>query len=416
MKGILRTPWAVLTSRATVPVVMGVFLAVYIVLAFFTDETLVALIALTGHNPFLIALFAVIPASAGARLAADLLAHLARRRALKHADPAGAAHDETVRVASSADPSALLKGRLEEAGYRTLSRDGGLAAWRGASLFPARMLYRAAMLLLFAGILISLSSRSSLRSTVIEGEPITEPGSGRVERIALEEGTGAILAKRLDIVVAGENGARETFGLYPPSRYRGAFVYPRYLGLGLLLRFEAPDLNPSFEEFCPLNISRPGKEASQPIPGSPYRILFTLASPGDDSDPYVTGKLQFLFKLVKDKEVVLTGSLPAGGEFARDGYRLQIPDARRVVITDFIRDYGVTLIWTASLLFSGALLIWLPIRLAWPRREMIFRREGAEVVGASLAEGGGRRHAEVFQEALDLLENGHLQGKLPKEG
>ena len=417
MKRLLHAILAVLTSRATAPVVMGLFLLVYIGIAFFTDETLVALIALTGKNFFLIALFALLPLNTAGRMVAETLRYLGRRRALgSAAAPPSGLFDEAVELPVSADPT-RLEERLRGAGYRTRSSQGALSALRGFNTFPARLLYLAATFCLFAGILISLTMRTSLRSTVIEGETILpDPGSAMVERIVLSESKGKILAKNLEIELSGaEPGDRSRiYGLYPPSRYQGAFLYPRYLGVGILLRFSAPDLFPAFEEFCILNISRPGKEATQPIAGSPYRIVFSLASPEDGSDPYATGRMVFLFKLLRDKEVVLNGSAPVGGEFSKDGYRFQFPDARRVVITDLIRDYGVTLIWAAFAVYLAALLLWLPVRLFLPRREMFFRAGGDSTVGYSRAEGGRRRHAGVFQEALDLLETGHAKEVLHK--
>jgi hypothetical protein len=416
VKRLLSGIWAFLSWRLTPPLVMSLFLLLYIGIAFFTDETLVALIALTGKNPFLIALFALLPLSSAARIMVEARTFLGRRRSLASAQAAAPGlFDETVTLDSGADPAAL-DARLRQEGYRTRSAAGSLSAWRGFSRFPARMLYLAGTFCLFAGILISLSTRTSLRSTVIEGDTLLDSPDARVERIALEESTGAILAKRLEIVVS-RPGSTKVFGLYPPSRFEGAFVYPRYLGLGLLVRFSAPDLPSAFEQFCPLNLSRTGKEANQPIPGSPYRIVFSLADPGDGTDPYLTGKMQFLFKLLKEKEVVASGSVPPGGEFAKDGYLLQVPDARRVVITDFIRDYGVTLIWIAFLLIGAAACLWLPVQLFLPRRELFFQRCDGRVVGCSRAEGQARRHAGVFQEALDLLESGQrpLPDPPPKE-
>jgi hypothetical protein len=107
---------------------------------------------------------------------------------------------------------------------------------------------------------------------------------------------------------------------------------------------------------------------------------------------------------LKGKEVIFTGSAPAGGEFARDGYRLAFPDSRRLVITDFIRDYGVFLIWTAAILFSLAVALFLPLRCFLPRREMLFLNKTGGIRAFSRAEGRRRMHAGVFHEALDALE------------
>jgi hypothetical protein len=75
-----------------------------------------------------------------------------------------------------------------------------------------------------------------------------------------------------------------------------------------------------------------------------------------------------------------------------------------MVITDFVSDYGVFLIWAASILLAIALSVWLPLRLLFPRREMLFRSEADIVRAFSRAEGGERKHAGAFHEALDLLE------------
>jgi hypothetical protein len=117
----------------------------------------------------------------------------------------------------------------------------------------------------------------------------------------------------------------------------------------------------------------------------------------------MTGNVTLQFKLLKGKELLFTGSAPPGGEFARDGYRLSFPEIRRLVITDYIGDYGVFFIWAASLLLVAAVIIWLPIRAFFPRQEMLFRLAPDGSTASSRAEGGARRHAGVFHEALDLV-------------
>ena len=157
--------------------------------------------------------------------------------------------------------------------------------------------------------------------------------------------------------------------MYPPSLYGGSFVYPRYLGLALLLRFSAPDMPTVYETHSFLNSYPPGKEDSVTIPGSPYRIVFSIPEPDAGSDRYIsymTGSVTLQFKLLKGKEVLFTGSAPAGGEFVRDGYRLALPDVRRMVVTDFIGDYGVLFIWAAALFFVAAGCLWLPVRVSSP--------------------------------------------------
>jgi hypothetical protein len=132
--------------------------------------------------------------------------------------------------------------------------------------------------------------------------------------------------------------------------------------------------------------------------------MLSLADPGDGSDPFVTGRMTFRFKLLKGKDVLFTGNVPGGSEFARDGYRLAFPDFRRMVITDFIQDYGVLFIWAAMILLGVALIFWLPVRLLFPRREMLFIKQGTDMIRAcSRAEGKERVHGGVFNEVLDLF-------------
>jgi hypothetical protein len=182
------------------------------------------------------------------------------------------------------------------------------------------------------------------------------------------------------------------------------FVYPRYLGIALFYRFLAPDLPGGYEKSEVLPLYPPGKEASTVITGSPYRITLSMVKPDDGSDPYITGRMDFLFKLLKGNDVLFSGNITRGGEFVRNGYMLAFPDCRRMVITDFVRDNGVLLIWAAALLCVIAISIWLPIRLFFSRHEMLFKSEQDMIRACSRIEGGERKHAGVFHEALDLLE------------
>jgi hypothetical protein len=75
-----------------------------------------------------------------------------------------------------------------------------------------------------------------------------------------------------------------------------------------------------------------------------------------------------------------------------------------MVLTDFIQDYGVSLIWGAFLCFLAAGCFWVPIRLFLPRREMLFVPTPDAIHAYSRAEGGRRRHGGLFHEALDFLE------------
>jgi hypothetical protein len=151
----------------------------------------------------------------------------------------------------------------------------------------------------------------------------------------------------------------------------------------------------------------PGKEENVVIPGSPYRVVFSIPEPDSGSErygAYMSGNVTFRFKLLKDKDVLFTGTVPAGGEFARDGFRLALPDVRRLVVTDFIKDNGVLFIWWAGLFFCAAAALWLPVRAFFPRREMLFLFGQDGTVAGSSAEGRTRKHAGVFHEMLDMID------------
>jgi hypothetical protein len=408
VKRLLHAIRTVISSRALSPLVIGFFLLLYIGIAFFTNDTLTALMEFTRSSVFLTAILALLPLNSAARIVTETGSYFRRRRVLAGdaVEVPPGLFDEMVEIAAS-PAIAALESRLATEGYKSRRSENALAAWRGGSIFSARILYLIGAFCLFAGILISLTGRTSFRNAVIEGEPFfTSAGGGTVERIVLGDSSGPILSKSLSIEVAPSNSGagRRSFGLYPPSLYGGAFVYPRYLGIALFLRFSAPDLPAGFEKHTVLSIYPPGKEASLEIPDSPYRIVLGMAEPDDGSDPYITGRMVFLFKLVKGKEVLFTGSVPAGGEFVRDGYLLAFPDSRRLVITDFIQDYGVLLIWTAAVLLVAAGCIWLPVRFLSPRREMLFSFRPDKVHAFSRAEGKRRRHEGIFHETLDFLE------------
>lgn len=412
MKHLFRVLFAAGSSRAVPPIVIGFFFLLYVGIAFFTDETLITLMAFTRKSSILAGILAVIPLSLALRIVRETLRHRAMRRVLtgKSTDGMPELFDETVELpASPLTPE--LESRLAAAGYKTQRSENVLAAWCGTSIFPARILFLTATFCLFTGILISITTRTAQRRMVVEGAPLPMPNGvgGSVERIILANSSGPILSRTLDIEVAPSSSGygRRAFGIYPPSLYGGAFVYPRYLGLALVLRFSAPDMPTGFEKICFLNCYPPGKEASEAIPGSPYRIVFSIPEPDTGSDRYISfmsGNVSLQFKLLKDKEVVFTGSAPPGGEFVRDGYRLSFPDVRRLVVTDFIGDYGVLFIWWAALFFGAAGAVWLPIRALLPRREILFRFDQGVATACSFAEGGARKHAGVFHEMLDMIE------------
>jgi hypothetical protein len=408
VKRTLAALWAALSSRALAPLVIGFFFALYIGIAFFTDETLTVLIALTSRNRFLAAVLGLLPLNFACRIVVEATGYLKRRRALSRVavalDPA--LYDETVELAASPDFAGLPE-RLSAAGYRTRRSGEFLAAWRGISLSPARLVFLATACCLFAGILVSLVGRTVTRQPVIEGELFPSPtgNGGLVQRIVFQKAFGYFLAKDLTMEVAGSGPGDSTkeLGVYPPNLVGGAFVYPRYLGVALNCKFTAPDLPGGFEHSDIFAIYPPGKEAQLLVKDSPYKITLSLDKPQDGSDPYMTGQLVLHFKLVKGSDLLLEGNVPKGGEFAKDGFRLVIPEARRMVLTDFVVDYGVLLIWGAGLLLLVAVFVWLPVRLFFPRREMLFQGGGGTVRACSHAEGRAREHAGVFHEVLDVL-------------
>lgn len=409
MNRFARILWTLLASRAVTPMVIGIFLVLYIIIAFFTEETLITLMELTRRSMILAAVLALLPANSICRIAAETVAAARKRRCLNVASSGVAPEmfDEQAEVAASL-PLAEVEARLQATGYRT--RHAGsqqLAAWRGVSAFPARVLFLVGTFCLFSGILISLVSRTVTRGAAIEGEAVSwrSGTEGLVERIRFSNASGPILAKDLNIEVVfpGGAGERRSFGLYPPSLLDGKFVYPRYLGVALHFRFFAPDLPGGYEKFASLSIYPPGKEASVEVPGAPYRLILSLAKSDDGTDPYMTGRMVFPFKLMKGKDVLYSGSVAAGGEFVKDGYRLVCSDVRRMVLTDFIGDYGVYLVLVAFIVFILSAGVFLPLRIFLPRREMLFVGGQDGVVAYSRAEGRRRRHNSVFHEALDFI-------------
>lgn len=410
MKSMLRTALDVLASRLIVPLVMGIFLLVYIGIAFITEDALIALMELTRRNALLIFLLALLPISSIARIITATHVFLRRRRAsvgeITDVDPGLFNESVELNDAGSFDE---VSAALCALGYKTRHAGDYLAAWRGVSLFPAHLLLRIATCCIFVGIFTSFVTRTSYREPVVEGTPIPGPlrNGGVVERIRLEKSAGPILSKHLIMEVApsGQRDARAAYGIYPPGVCQGSFVYPRYLGVALFVKLSVSDLQGGFEKHAILNLYPAGKEASVEIPGSAYRLVLSLAEPDDGSDPYVTGRMIFNVKLLKGSNIVFSGNIPGGGELAKDGYRIALPDFRRMVITDFIQDYGVYLVWLASILYFVAILYWLPIRLFFPRREILLVRRDARLLQAfSRAEGKELTHGGVFNNVLDLLD------------
>lgn len=410
MRRLLRAIWRGAASRAVPPAVIGGFSLLYVGIAFGSNEPLTTLMALTRGSVVLLVLLALIPLNSAARICRETGRFLARKKA--GAGSGGleltGLFDEEVRLPEGVCFSGEAE-RLATLGYATRRTENSLAAWRGIGLFPARLLFLLGSLCLFSGILLSLTTRVTHREAVVQGEPL--PGSGDlVRRIVLKEEPGLFLERSLDIEVALEQGGTRHFGLYPPSRHRGFFLYPRYLGIAPLVRFTAPDLPGGFERFVILSVYPPGKEDSAQIPGSPYRIFFQIA-PEPGPDPFISGRMTLQFRLLKGDEPVFSGSAPIGGEAGRDGYRLAFPEFSRVVITDFVQDPGVLPIWSAGMLLALAFAFWLPVRLWFPRQEMLFLKVPGGGAACSFAEGGRRAHAGRYHELLDLLQPGERRAE-----
>lgn len=466
MTGFWRKIRAAAVSRSVAPGVVGFFLLLYVGIAFGSNEPLTALMALARGNAFLLLLLALVPLNLAARLADESRAQLRRRRALagKPCDGAAQLFDDAVllsqethfaevpletpagssgyfhplwlnsppgplpparteaprqaappREGGSAIPADPGRGFAEQAqrlasrGYATRATADSLAAWRGVTSFPARLLFLLGGISLFAGILLSLSTRVTQRAPVVEGEPL--PGSGDVvRRIVLKDEPGLLLERSLEIFVAPEGGGERSFGPYPPARHRGRFLYPRYLGVAPLVRLTAPGVSGGFEQYAVLSIYPPGKEDTVRIPDTPYRIIFQMA-PALAEDPFITGRIQLQFRVLKEEEQVFAGSAPVGGEASGNGYSVAFPACRRMVVADFVRDAGVPLIWSAAFFFALALCYWLPVRLWFPRRELLVSRGETGVIACSRAEGRRRAHAGSFHELLDMLHPDKEKGR-----
>src|SRR6185369_10713313 len=100
MKRLFRALFAAGSSRAVPPVVIGFFLLVYIGIAFFTDETLITLMALTRKIPLLAVVLALIPLNSAFRLVRETISFLRTRRAMsgKTREGMGEMFDEAVEL------------------------------------------------------------------------------------------------------------------------------------------------------------------------------------------------------------------------------------------------------------------------------------------------------------------------------
>jgi hypothetical protein len=397
-------------KRLATPIVLAIFFLLYLGISFYSDEALVLLLGLIRNNPLLKALLGLLPVAAAAGLVGELAGFMSMRAVLA-GDPSrlpAGYFEEELELKGAADFARLAR-HLAAAGYRTTENGATFHAWRGKSLFPARLLARSGKLLLFLGIFLSLTTRVSLREAVIEGEALPHGSGEKTKRISLRDGNGLLLSQTLQISVTKEEGGGRTsreFGIYPPGMLNGYFLYPRYLGVAPLVQFSAPDFVPGISSHFVLMLYPPGKEDSADIPGTRYRLYLSLHQPSAAEDPYQSGRFILRYRMVKGNQLAFAGSMPVGATFAHDGYYLAFPEVRRIVATDYVRDWGVLFIWSAALFFMLALVVWLPTRLLAPGREMLFVQVNGTVRAFSRAEGKTRLHAGAFHETLDLMARG----------
>ena len=186
MKALLVTIRATLADRAVTPLVLGLFFVIYVGIAFFTDEALTTLLDLTRHSIVLSVVLLLVPLNLLARLIEETALTWRKRRLARGGEEGvlPGMYDEVVNIPRRGDLD-LLRERLAAAGYTTSRTSTTLAAWCGVARFPARLLLLAGGCCLFTGIVLSLTTRVTHRSTVIEGEPLPQAAGegGLVQRL-----------------------------------------------------------------------------------------------------------------------------------------------------------------------------------------------------------------------------------------
>ena len=397
---------AVLASRAVTPLLVLLLFLLYVGIAFVSEEPLVTLMGVIRSNPPLVLLLAFMPVNLVLRALRAVISAV-RRRALargRDVDPGGL-FDAEVEVAGGARWDDLAPW-LSARGYRVLPQGDLVVARRGLAFLPARLLLLLGACALCIGIGLSVLTRHSVPTAIIEGEPLpgeVNPGA-RVERIILRADPQAwLLNRKLTVRVSRPTGELVSYRLYPPGLAGRYFLYPRYLGLAPLVAFSAPDLAPRRPDFYTLMLYPPGREDTAEFRGTPYKIWFSLESPPSGADPLVSGEIVLVFRVVREGKTLFEGSLPAGGSFSKDGFTLAVPQVRRVLATDFVYDPGLVFLWLAFSLLTAGLLCGGALRLFAPRGELLFRRREGGVRAWFRSEGRARAHAGVFHEALDLL-------------
>lgn len=405
MKQIFATAISLLSHRLLPPAVYALFLMLYVAVAFFIDDALIMLVQLVDHNPLALGLLVLVAINALIRLALDL-----RNWQLSRMDAA----DLSVGICGRYGGSIVVAGCLDadetariltSEGYRVTVGEGFVSARRGVSLLIPRLLWRLTVFLLFVGVALSLSSRSSQRIPVIEGEPLQVPGAPprTVERITLEETPGHwFLQRRLAITLLSPDGERDVCGIYPPGRLGASFLYPRYLALAPLLSVSVP-VSGVTEGYQLIMLYPPGREDEVVLAGD-YRLKLVIPPREGGGDPFVSGRFDLHVRLLKGGQLLSEGDIPFGGRFEANGYSVALLGARRYVVTDFVRDYGVFCIWTAFAALFASMILYLPLRWIWPRRLMLFAADGEGGVRAwSRSEGRTRRHEALYHDLLDRI-------------
>lgn len=406
MKRTLLALISLLSHRLLSPAVCALFLLLYIGIAFFTDETLVTMVQLIGHNPLALGLLALVAINALLRMIAGIRRWRIARKVAAGLLPAdcGLMGRESIAVAGLLDIDETAR-ILRAEGYRVAVRESFVAARRGWSLLCPRLLWRLAVCLLFAGVVLSLSSRQSQRVPVIEGEVLELAGTAprTVERITLEDAPGHwFLQRRLAITMAAPDGGRDSYGIYPPGILGNSFLYPRYLAVAPLLRITEPGIGVS-EGFQLIMLYPPGREDMVALSGE-YRLKLAILPREGVADPFVSGRFDLHVRLLKGDQLLSEGDVPFGGRFESNGLSVELLDARRYVVTDFVRDYGVLCIWMACAAALLAVTLYLPLRLIWPRREMWFSSDGQGGVSAwCSSEGRTRQNEALFYDLLDKI-------------
>lgn len=392
-----------LAARFITPAVILFFAALYVAISFFTEEAFVTIVGLLKTPLFLI-LF-IVPLNLLARLVLEARQRWKKRLVLKRGiTPEGTLFHEQIELHQV---HGIEKGEkwLNSCGYQVRRFSSQLTASKGISLFPSRALFLLGSFLLVLGIALSFATRRVMREAVIEGESLPFAGNAVVEKISLtEKPDGLVFARDLKVRIHSPGKGSRDFGLYPPAKMGNSYLYYRYLGVAPLLRLSAPDLQGEASGYYLLAIYPPGREDTAVIPNSPYRLTVALVEPPSGRDPYVSEEFIFQVRCFRGQELQFSRDIATGGSISHGGLSLSIPEARKLVATDFLRDQGFPFIWIGLFLLVLSLLFFIPIRLLAPLREIVICRNDTVATVYSRAEGRKREHDAVFHELLDLVD------------